>query len=137
MYNPFHNNGGDMNIRTAVFIAALLPLQALADKGDFSIKIGEKTEVIPSSCVETLSYQPKDEFDSESIIFSLTSSCGKRLSQITRQGIGKTSTFSYRGNVLSSALIVSVLSSNFRISTKEAPKVVLMQLLNDYGVTHE
>jgi preprotein translocase subunit SecD len=54
----------------------------------------------------------------------------------TKQNIGKKLFIYYKGNLLSSANIVSVLRNTFRLSGKEMPRIVLMQLLYDYGVKH-
>lgn len=126
-----------MNIRALFLISALLPLQAIAYKGDFSFKVANSTHLIPSSCVESPGYNPKDEVGSENVVFSLTTDCRKHLAQITRQYIGGKAVFSYRDNKLSPVVITSVLGSSFRISSKEISKIVLMQMLNDYGVKNE
>lgn len=123
-----------MNLRTICLIAAFLPLQSFAHKGDFSFKVGDSINEIPSSCVESLEYKAEDEVDSESIHLSLTLECGKLLKQTTRKNIGETATILYRDNALSSAMIVSPLGANFRISSKDIPRVVLMQILTDYDV---
>jgi len=125
-----------MNLRIVSLVAALLPLPLLAAKGDFSFTIGDKVYPISASCIESVTYTPNDEVGAENINLSLTSECGKQLSQLTRQNIGKIAQISYQGNPLSSALIVSVLGSGFRISSKEIPRVVLKQIFDDYAVDH-
>lgn len=126
-----------MKIRIMLFIAALLPLQAFADRGDFTFRVGDSVTAIPSSCVESLGYQSKDEMDSESVNLSLTTECGRLLYQVSRQNIGKEARIYYRENLISSAVITSVLGSGFRISSKEIPRLVLKQMLSDYGVANE
>lgn len=126
-----------MNIRIMLFIAALLPLQAFADRGDFTFRVGDSVTAIPSSCVESLGYQSKDEMDSESVNLSLNTECGELLYQASRQNIGKKARISYRENLISSAVITSVLGISFKISSKEIPRLVLKQMLSDYGVTNE
>lgn len=124
-----------MFLRVVFFITALIPLQTWADKCDFTFQVADSVNVIPSVCVASLEYYPKDEFASENVFLSLNSECAKPLTQLTRQNIGKTATISYRGNVLSLVVITSALGITFRISSKEIPRVVLLQMLNDYGVT--
>ncbi|MGG7447262.1 SecDF P1 head subdomain-containing protein [Kosakonia oryzendophytica] len=126
-----------MNIRIMLFIAALFPLSVFADKGDFTFKVGDSVTDLPSSCIKSVGYTEKNEIDSEEVNVDLTTECGHLLSQVTRQNIGKIARFSYRGNLMSSATIISVLGSNFRISSKESPRVVLMQMLNDYGTAND
>lgn len=126
-----------MNIRIVLFIAALLPLQAFADRGDFTFRVGDSVTAIPSSCVESLGYLSKDEIGSESVNLSLTTQCGRLLYQVSRQNIGKEARISYRENLISSAVITSVLGISFRISSKEIPRLVLKQMLSDYGVANE
>ena len=123
-----------MNIRIMLFLAIFLPLSAFADKGDFTFKAGENVKVIPSSCIESVSYEGKDEIDSESVYISLTTACNRLLYQVTRENIGKMAYFSYRDNLISSVVITSALRSSLRISSKEIPRTVLMQIFNDYGV---
>ncbi|PTA92882.1 Insecticidal toxin complex protein tccz [Kosakonia sp. H7A] len=126
-----------MNIRIMLFIAALLPFYAFADKGDFTFKVGDSITAIPSSCVESISYDGKDEIVSESLYVSLTTECGQLLYQGTRESIGKMARFSYRDNLISSVVITSAIRSSFRISSKEIPRTVLMQMLSDYGAESE
>ena len=126
-----------MNIRIVLFIATLLPLQAFADSGDFTFRVGDSVTAIPYLCVESLGYQSKDVMDSESVNLLLTTECGRLLYQVSRQNIGKKARISYRENLISSAVITSVLGSSFRISSKEIPRLVLKQMLNDYGVANE
>lgn len=123
-----------MNIRIMLFLAIFLPLSAFADKGDFTFKVGENVKIIPSSCIESVSYEGKDEIDSESVYIFLTTGCNQLLYQVTRENIGKMAHFSYKNNLISSVVITSALRSSFRISSKEIPRTVLMQIFNDYGV---
>ncbi len=51
---------------------------------------------------------------------------------MTRQNIGKQMTIAYNGNKLTSAVLTTRLSTSFRISTKEIPRVLLMKILKDY-----
>lgn len=79
----------------------LIPVHAWEDKGDFTFQIADSFNVIPSACVASLEYSPKDEFDFENVFLSLNSECAKPLTQLTRQNIGKTAIIFYRGDVLS------------------------------------
>lgn len=126
-----------MNIRIMLFLAAFLPLSVFADKGDFTFKVDDSVTVIPSSCIESVGYEGKDEVNSESVYISLTTECSQLLYQGTRANIGKMAHFSYRDNLMSSVVITSALRSSFRISSKEIPRLVLKQMLNDYGVANE
>ncbi|WP_333494893.1 SecDF P1 head subdomain-containing protein [Kluyvera sp. CHPC 1.251] len=124
-----------MFLRAVFSIAMLIPVHAWADKGDFTFQIADSVNAIPSACVASLEYSPKDEFDSENVFLSLNSECAKPLTQLTRQNIGKTAIIFYRGNALSPVVITSALGITFRISSKQIPRVILLQMLNDYGVT--
>jgi len=124
-----------MNLRTLFCCVALLPCSAFADKGGFTFNIADSQTVFPPSCVKSVEFQPRDEIESENLFIAFTDTCRDRLTQLSRQNIGKTANISYKGNVFASPLIVSVLGSQFRISAKEMPRVILMQILNDYAVT--
>lgn len=131
--NSFKNKGMMMYIKAgALLIVALIPLTSVAAKGDFDFSIsGEKTS-FDSGCVESIEYVEADEVDNENIIMRFTDECGKKLSTMTRQNIGKQMTIAYDGNKLTSAIIASRLSTSFRISAKGIPRVLLMKIFNDY-----
>lgn len=88
-----------------------------------------------SSIIESIYYVARDEVESENVIFNLTNVCGKRLYKVTRQNIGKSLSIYYKGNLLSSTMTASALNNNFSLSSKEMPRVILMQLLNNYGLS--
>lgn len=116
-----------------LLLAVLLPFTSTAAKGDFVFLISGEKISFNSECIESIQYADKDEVDAENLSFSLTDACGKKLSTMTRQNIGKQMSITYNGNKLSSALIASRLSTSFRISTKDIPRILLMQVLDDYG----
>lgn len=123
-------------LKSALFLAALLfPLASVAGPGSFIFEVDGTKETYSSECIKSISYVD-DEIDSGYINFSLSDECGKMLNETTKQNIGKKLSIYYKGNLLSSANIVSVLRNTFRISGKEMPRIVLMQLLYDYGVKH-
>lgn len=120
--------------RTAIFLVTfLIPVTSIAEPGDFTFAINGTQEVYPSTCIESISYIDNDEIDAENVIFSLSDECGNKLYITTKQNIGKNLSVYYKGNLLARAMIASVLKSHFRLSSKEMPRMVLMQLLNDYG----
>lgn len=73
----------------------------------------------------------------DSLGIYLTDRCGERLEDITDKNMGKKLTISYLGNELSTVMIVQRLKRNFRISTKDTPRVVLMWVIDDYNVSLE
>ena len=124
-------------LKTTLILAALLfPFSSVADPGSFIFEVNGTKETYSPECIKSISYLPSDEIDSENLNFSLSDECGKLLYKTTKQNIGKKLFIYYEGNLLSSANIVSVLRNTFRLSGKEMPRIVLMQLLYDYGVKH-
>ena len=79
----------------------------------------------------------RDETGSDSLGIHLTDRCGDRLAKITHENMGRELTISYLGNELSTAMIVQRLKSNFRISTKDTPRVILMRVIDDYNASLE
>jgi hypothetical protein len=123
--------------RSALFLAGLLfSFASVAGPGSFIFEVNGTKETYSSECIKSISYLDSDEIDSEDVNFSLSDECGKILSITTKQNIGKKLSIYYKGNLLSSANIASVLNNNFRFSSKDMPRMVLMQLLYDYGVKH-
>ncbi|MGJ0479902.1 SecDF P1 head subdomain-containing protein [Pantoea agglomerans] len=124
-------------LKSALFLTALLfPVASVAGPGSFIFEVNGTKETYSPECIKSISYVDNDETGSENVNFSLSDDCGKILSVTTKQNIGKKLSIYYKGNLLSSANIVSVLRNTFRISGKEMPRMVLMQLLYDYGVKH-
>lgn len=124
-------------LKSTLFLAALLfPVASVAGPGSFIFEINGTKETYSPECIKSISYVDSDEIGSENVNFSLSDECGKMLNVTTKQNIGKKLSIYYKGNLLSSANIASVLRNNFRISGKEMPRMVLMQLLYDYGVKH-
>lgn len=123
--------------RVVSVLAVLMASPAIASVGDLTFKVDEKVEVYSRTCFESIGYVDKDEVGNENLDFNLNAECGKRLAELTRANIGKRLSVYYEGNKLSSANIVSVLRNSFRLSSNEMPRVVLLQLLNDYGVKQE
>lgn len=115
-------------------VLALMPFSSYAEKGNFEFSGGAQKNIFNASCVKSISYLSQDETGSGSLHFQFSDSCGKRLLKMTHENIGKKLTFSYSGNELFTGLIVQQLNSNFRISTKNTPKVIVMQVINDYRV---
>ena len=124
-------------LKSALFLATLLfPVASVAGPGSFIFEVNGTKETYSPECIKSISYVDSDEIGSENVNFSLSDECGKMLNVTTKQNIGKKLSIYYKGNLLSSANIVSLLRNNFRISGKEMPRMVLMQLLYDYGVKH-
>jgi hypothetical protein len=124
-------------LKSALFLAALLfPFASVAGPGSFIFEVDGTKETYSPECIKSISYVDIDEIGSENVNFSLSDECGKVLNKTTKKNIGKMLSIYYKGNLLSSANIASVLSNNFRFSSKEMPRMVLMQLLYDYGVKH-
>jgi len=116
----------------ALLIVALIPLTSVAAKGDFDFSVSGENTSFDSECVESIQYVETDEVGNENIIMKFSDECGKKFSTLTRQNIGKQMTIAYNGNKLTSAVIASRLSTRFRISAKEIPRVLLMKIFNDY-----
>ncbi len=124
-------------LKSALFLAALLfPVASVAGPGSFIFEVNGTKETYSPECIKSISYVDSDEIGSENVNFALSNECGKMLNVTTKQNIRKKLSIYYKGNLLSSANIASVLRNNFRISGKEMPRMVLMQLLYDYGVKH-
>ncbi|MCX3308250.1 Insecticidal toxin complex protein tccz [Pantoea vagans] len=124
-------------LKSALFLTALLfPLASVAGPGSFIFEVNGTKETYSPECIKSISYADNDEIGSENVNFSLSDECGKMLNVTTKQNIGKKLSIYYKGNLLSSANIASVLRNNFRFSSKDMPRMVLMQLLYDYGVKH-
>jgi len=124
-------------LKSALFLAALLfPVASVAGPGSFIFEVNGTKETYSPECIKSISYVDSDEIGSENVNFSLSDECGKMLNVTTKQNIGKKLSIYYKGNLLSSANIVSLLRNTFRISGKEMPRMVMMQLLYDYGVKH-
>ena len=122
-----------MQIKFGVLLlAVLVPLTSTAAKGSLFFSVGNEKTSFGSGCVKSIDYVEKDETGAENLIFRFSDECGKRLSDMTRQNIGKHMTIAYDDNKITSAVIASRLSTSFRISTKDIPRTLLMQILNDY-----
>jgi len=122
-----------MQIKFGVLLlAVLVPLTSTAAKGTLFFSVGNKKTSFDPGCVKSIAYVEKDEIGAENLIFGFSDECAKRLSEMTRQNIGKHMTIAYDDNKVTSAMIASRLSTSFRISTKDIPRILLMQILNDY-----
>jgi preprotein translocase subunit SecD len=101
-----------MQIKFGVLLlAVLVPLTSTAAKGSLFFSVGnEKT--FDSGCVKSIDYVEKDETGAENLIFRFSDECGKRLSDMTRQNIGKHMTIAYDDNKITSAVIASRLSTS-------------------------
>jgi len=122
-----------MQIKFGVLLlVVLVPLTSTAAKGSLVFSVGNEKTSFDSGCVKSINYVEKDETGAENLIFRFSDECGKRLSDMTRQNIGKHMTIAYDDNKITSAMIASRLSTSFRISTKDIPRIMLMQILNDY-----
>ena len=122
-----------MQIKFGVLLlAVLVPLTSTAAKGSLFFSVGNEKTSFDSGCVKSIDYVEKDETGAENLIFRFSDECGKRLSDMTRQNIGEHMTIAYDDNKITSAVIASRLSTSFRISTKDIPRTLLMQILNDY-----
>lgn len=122
-----------MQIKFGVLLlAVLVPWTSTAAKGSLVFSVGNEKTSFDSGCVKSIDYVEKDETGAENLIFRFSDECGKRLSDMSRQNIGKDMTIAYDDNKITSAVIASRLSTSFRISTKDIPRTLLMQILNDY-----
>ncbi|QGY60024.1 Insecticidal toxin complex protein tccz (plasmid) [Pantoea agglomerans] len=125
-----------MQINFRVFLLAIfLPLTSIAAKGSLVISVGSEKNSFDSRCVKSIDYVEKDGAGSETLIFRFSDECGKRLAAMTQQNVGKYMTIAY--NKISSAMIVSRVSTGFRISAKDIPRTLLMQILNDYEAVRD
>lgn len=122
-----------MQIKFGVLLlVVLVPLTSTAAKGSFVFSVGNEKTSFDSGCVKSIDYVEKDETGAENLVFRFSDECGKRLSDMTRQNIGKHMTVTYDDNKITSSMIASRLSTSFRISTKGISRIILMQILNDY-----
>lgn len=102
--------------------------------GDFIFRVNNEEHRFRARCVESLTYQNKDEVYPEKVSMRLTAECGKTYSELTTKNVGKQLAIYYESNLLMSALIISRMGPNIMLTTDKTPRVVLMQLLTDYGV---
>ncbi|MCW2484962.1 hypothetical protein J5069_03530 [Candidatus Symbiopectobacterium sp. NZEC127] len=102
--------------------------------GDFIFRVNNEEHRFPARCVDSLKYQDKDEMYPERVSMRLTTECGKTYSELTTKNVGKQLAACYESNLLMSALIISRMGPNIMLTTDKTPRVVLMQLLTDYGV---
>jgi len=122
-----------MKIKFGVLLlAVLVPLTSTAAKGSLVFSVGNEKSSFDSGCVKSIDYVEKDETGVEDLIFIFSDECSKRLSDMIRQNIGKQMTIAYDDNKITSAMIASRLSTSFRTSTKDIPRILLMKILNDY-----
>ncbi|MFS9769724.1 Insecticidal toxin complex protein tccz [Enterobacter chuandaensis] len=117
----------------ALFFLMLFTATAQAEKGSFELSIGAEKYIFQPSCIKSLEYNQQDKTDSEYLSFHLTDICGKRMEKITTENMAQQMRISYRGNSLFSAMITQILSSNFRFTTEDTSKVVIMQIIMDYN----
>ncbi|AIU88310.1 hypothetical protein [Pectobacterium odoriferum] len=125
-----------MKTKIGLFLsfALLYSSASSADGGDFIFRVNDESYSFPADCVESLEFHDKEEGYPERIDMRLTDECGRRVSDLTTQNIGKQMTIYYEHNQLMSATIASRLRSNIMLPTTKTPRVVLMQVLVDYGV---
>lgn len=125
-----------MKTKIGLFLgfALLYSSVSSAAGGDFIFRVNDEEHRFPARCVESLKYQDKDEAYSERVNMGLTAECGKTFSELTSQNVGKQLAIYYESNLLMSALIVSRMGPNIMLTTDKTPRVVLMQLLTDYGI---
>ncbi|MEQ9888083.1 Insecticidal toxin complex protein tccz [Pectobacterium zantedeschiae] len=115
-------------------LALLYSSAASASGGDFIFRVDDESYRFPSDCVESLEFHDNEEAYPERINMRLTDECGSRVHDLTTKNFGKQLTIYYKQNQLMSATIASRLKSNIMLQIDKTPRVVLMQVLVDYGV---
>lgn len=125
-----------MKAKIGLFLSLVLLYSSAssASGGDFIFRVNDESYRFPADCVESLEFHDKEEGYPERIDMRLTDECGRRVSDLTTQNIGKQLAIYYEHNQLMSATIASRLRSNIMLPTTETPRMVLMQVLADYGV---
>ncbi|WP_038903408.1 hypothetical protein [Dickeya zeae] len=101
---------------------------------DFIFRVNNETYRFPASCIEHLEFHDKSDDYPERVDMNLTGECGEKLSVLTTQNMGKELEIYYKDHLLMHALILSILKSGIMLETKNVPRVILMQILVDYGV---
>lgn len=122
---------------TMLSVLMLLPMMAEADKGKFEFLVGTQRHIFAPSCIKSLQYVTPGKTDSESLGFQLTDACAERMSAITHENIGKPMTIAYEGNTLYSGMIIQNMKYGFRVSAADTSRVVLLQVIRDYGIPVE
>lgn len=127
-----------MKTKIGLFVgfALLYSSASSAAGGDFIFRVNDEEHRFLAQCVKSLEYHDKDEVYPERVNMTLTAECGKKLNALTRQNVGEQFAIYYGSNLLMRATIQTLLSSNIMLTTDKTPRMVLMQLLTDYGITH-
>ncbi|ELQ6019984.1 Insecticidal toxin complex protein tccz [Cronobacter turicensis] len=115
-----------------LLVIVFITFTTAAAKGNFYFYVEGGNTSFGSECIKSIHYIEKDITDAENISLTLTAKCGERLFVMTRQNFGKRMTLSYKGNTLTTAVIVSTLRTSLMFPSKDIPRVLLMQILNDY-----
>ncbi|MDY4387870.1 Insecticidal toxin complex protein tccz [Pectobacterium aroidearum] len=125
-----------MKTKIGLFLSLVLLYSSAssASGGDFIFRVNDESYRFPADCVESLEFHDKEEGYPERIGMRLTDECGRRVHDLTTKNIGKQMTIYYEHNQLMSATIASRLKSNIMLQTDKTPRMVLMQVLADYGI---
>lgn len=124
-----------MQIKTGFLcLAMFMPLSSFAAKGEFIFKFADEDKTMSASCIERVNHVEQDDFGDEYLDIIFTQECENSLKQISLRNIGKQVVVSYNGNALSKFTIFGYTSKNVRLSAKGIPRVILMKILDDYGV---
>lgn len=104
--------------------------------GDFVFRVNDEDHRFPARCIESLEYHDKDDVYPERVNMGLTDECAKKLNELSSLKMGEKLSIYYGSNLVMSATIVTKLSANIMLTTDKTPRMVLMQMLTDYGITH-
>lgn len=125
-----------MGIKIGILLGMVLfySSESCAVGSDFIFRVNNETYRFPASCIEYLEFHDKSDDYPERVNMNLTGECGEKLSALTTQNMGKELEVYYKDHRLMHALILSKLKSGIMLETKNVPRVILMQMLADYGV---
>ncbi|WP_038913214.1 hypothetical protein [Dickeya zeae] len=125
-----------MGIKIGILLGMVLfySSESCAVGSDFIFRVNNETYRFPASCIEHLEFHDKSDDYPERVNMNLTGECGEKLSDLTTQNMGKVLEIYYKDQRLIHTLILSRLKSGIMLETKNVPRVILMQMLADYGV---
>lgn len=119
----------------ALSVLMLFTATAQAEKRAFEFSIDSQTYVFQPSCIKSKEYEKRSEKDSGHLSLNLNDACSRKMAKITEDNMAEEMIIFYQGNPLFRSMILQRLSKNFSFSTEKTPRVVLMQIINDYDVS--
>lgn len=127
-----------MYIKTVLLCSVIaFPTVSLAERGSFEFSTNGKQYVFDPSSIKSIEYTQQKSPAEDRLGFQFSDTGAEKLKRLTHENMGKKLTIAYKGNPISTAYILQNLKYGMQISTKDTPRIVLKQILNDYGVANE